>query len=310
VVVPSPEAVKLWKALRAAPDPENLELEKQREADEQAADPASAPSGVRYHRAAALDGLVATPSGWDGRSTLLYLFGGGYVLSSPDTRRTLAGHLARASGARVVVPKYRLAPEHPFPAALDDAVGAYRWLIADAADPGGMVIAGDSAGGGLAVATMLSLRAARVALPAGAVGISPWVDLALSAESLDTRADADLTVTKTDLERKAREYLDGVDPRTPLASPLYGDLTGLPPLLVIVGSEEALLDDSIRLARKAGVAGVQTTLIIEPDMQHVFPIFAGRIPEADTAIAEIGDWIRQRLHPAPAEEYGSLGSGG
>jgi epsilon-lactone hydrolase len=291
--VPSPEAVKLWKALREAPDPDDLELEEQREADEQAPDPASELPGVRYDRAAPLDGLWATPAGWDGRSTVLYLFGGGFVLSSPDMRRTFAGHLARAAGARVIVPDYRRAPEHPFPAALDDAVGAYRWLIAEAADPQDVVIAGDSAGAGLAMAAMLRLREAGLRLPAGAVAVSPWVDLALTAESLDTRAHADLTVTKADLERKAREYLDRADPRTRLASPLYGDLTGLPPLLVIVGSDEALLDDSIRLARKAGVAGVQTTLTIEPEMQHVFPIFAGRMPEADAAIAKIGEWIRR-----------------
>ena len=130
--MPSPEAAELWKTLRAAPDPEDLELEEQREADELVEDPASDPAGVRYDRAAPLDGLWATPGSWDGRSTVLYLFGGGYVASSPGTRKTLAGHLARAAAARVAVPDYRLAPEHPFPAALEDAIDAYRWLITDA----------------------------------------------------------------------------------------------------------------------------------------------------------------------------------
>jgi acetyl esterase/lipase len=161
-----------------------------------------------------------------------------------------------------------------------------------------MVVAGDSAGGGLALAAMLSARSDDLPLPAGVVTMSPWVDLALAGESLDAQADSDLTVTRADLERKAREYLDGADPRNPLASPLYGDLTGLPPLLVVVGADEALLDDSIRLVRKAGVAGVQTTLIIEPEMQHAFPIFAGRMPEADAAIAGIGEWIRRRPTPS------------
>jgi acetyl esterase/lipase len=297
--MPSPEAVELWRTLRAAPDPEDLELEEQRDADELVEDAASEPAGVRYDPAAPLEGLWATPESWDGRSTVLYLFGGGYVASSPATRRTLAGHLARAAGARVAVPDYRLAPEHPFPAALEDATDAYRWLITEAGvDPRTMVVAGDSAGGGLALATMLSVRGEGLPLPAGAVAISPWVDLALAGESLDAQADTDLTVTRADLERKAREYLDGADPRNPLASPLYGDLTGLPPLLVVVGADEALLDDSIRLVRKAGVAGVQTTLIIEPEMQHAFPIFAGRMPEADAAIAGIGEWIRRRLTPS------------
>ena len=297
--MPSPEAVELWKTLRAAPDPEDLELEEQRDADELVEDAASEPSGVRYDPAAPLEGLWATPDGWDDRSTVLYLFGGGYVASSPATRRTLAGHLAKAAGARVAVPDYRLAPEHPFPAALEDATDAYRWLISEAGvDPRAVVVAGDSAGGGLALAAMLSVRGDDLQPPAGVVAISPWVDLALAGESLDAQADSDLTVTRADLERKATEYLDGADPRNPLASPLYGDLTGLPPLLVIVGADEALLDDSIRLVRKAGVAGVQTTLIIEPEMQHAFPIFAGRMPEADAAIAGIGEWIRRRLTPA------------
>lgn len=297
--MPSPEAVELWKTLRAAPDPEDLELEEQRDADELVEDAAREPSGVRYDPAAPLEGLWATPEGWDGRSTVLYLFGGGYVASSPATRRTLAGHLARAAGARVAVPDYRLAPEHPFPAAFEDATDAYRWLTAEeGVDPQAMVVAGDSAGGGLALAAMLSVRGDDVPLPAGVVAISPWVDLALAGESLDAQADTDLTVTRADLERKATEYLDGADPRDPLASPLYGDLTGLPPLLVVVGADEALLDDSIRLVRKAGVAGVKTTLIIEPEMQHAFPIFAGRMPEADAAIAGIGEWIRGRLTPS------------
>ena len=282
-----------------APDPEDLELEEQRQAEVVAEDPASEPAGVRYERADALDGIWVTPANWDGRATVLYLFGGGYVVSSPETRRTLAGHLARAAGARVAVPDYRLAPEHPFPAALEDAIDAYRWLITEAeVDPRDMVLAGDSAGGGLGLAAMLGLRGDGLALPAGGVAISPWVDLALTGQSLDTRADTDLTVTRADLERKAREYLDGADPRAPLASPLYGDLTGLPPLLVVVGADEALLDDSIRLVRKAGLAGVRTTLVIEPEMQHAFPIFAGRMPEADAAITGIGDWIRRRLADA------------
>jgi acetyl esterase/lipase len=281
--------------LRVAPDPEDLDLDEQRRVDAQAGDPASEPEGVRYDGAAPIDGLWVTPEGWDGRSTVLYLFGGGYVTSSPDTRRTFAGHLARASGARVALPRYRLAPEHPFPTALDDAVGAYRWLIGEAAESRNLVVAGDSAGGGLAVAALLRLRDEGVALPAGGVAISPWVDLALTADSLEARAGSDFTITKADLERKAKEYLDGADPRTPLASPLYGDLAGLPPLLVVVGADEALLDDSVRLVRKAGMEGVRTTLIVEPEMQHVFPIFAGRMPEADVAVAEIGEWVRRRV---------------
>jgi acetyl esterase/lipase len=216
------------------------------------------------------------------------------VISSPLTRRKLAGHLATAASARVLVPAYRLAPEHPFPAAVDDAAAAYRWLLRQGIASARVVVAGDSSGGGLTVATLLALRDARDALPAGAVPISPWVDLACSGESLVQNAQADLTVTKASLQRMAGQYLHGADPRTPLASPLYADLAGLPPLFIVVGGAEALLDDAVRLARTAGLAGVDATLTIVAGMQHIFPIYFGYLPEADAAVHTIGEWIRQR----------------
>jgi monoterpene epsilon-lactone hydrolase len=158
-----------------------------------------------------------------------------------------------------------------------------------------VVIAGDSSAGGLTVATMLKLREDGTPLPAGGVPISPWVDLACTGKTLETNAAVDLTATKASLQRLAGQYLQGADPRTPLASPLYADLSGLPPLLVIVGGDEALLDDSVRLARAAGMAGVDVTLYIGAGIQHIFPIYCGAVPEADAAVAMIGTWIRARM---------------
>ena len=161
--------------------------------------------------------------------------------------------------------------------------------------PERLIVAGDSSAGGLAAATMLKLRDDGTPLPWGRVMISPRVDLACTAESLDTRADVDLTIIKSSLERMAGQYLDGADPRTPLASPLYADLSGLPPLLMVVGGDEGLLDDSVRFQRAAGIAGVDVMLSIGANMQHIFPIYCGAMPEADAAVAMIGSWIRTRL---------------
>jgi acetyl esterase/lipase len=288
----SPEALKLNEILRNAPKAVDMDLPHQREAGEHAEDMTSEPEGVTYEEAYAVDGLWATPQDWDGESTIMYLYGGGYVISSPHSRRKLAGRLAKASRARALVPRYHLAPERPFPSAVEDAAADYRWLLEEGSHHGRVVITGDSSAGGLAVATMLKLRDDGSPLPAGGVPISPWVDLACTAETLDTNATVDLTVTKASLQRMAGEYLHGADPRTPFASPLYADLSGLPPLLVLVGGDEALLDDSVRLARSAGMAGVDVTLYIGAGMQHIFPIYCGVIPEADASVAMVGTFIR------------------
>jgi monoterpene epsilon-lactone hydrolase len=290
----SPEALKLNEMLRNAPKAVDMDLPHQREAGEHAEDMTSEPEGVTYEEAYAVDGLWATPQDWDGESAIMYLYGGGYVISSPHSRRKLAGHLANASGARALIPRYHLAPERPFPSAVEDAAADYRWLLEEGSHHERVVIGGDSSAGGLAVATMLKLREDGSPLPVGGVHISPWVDLACTGETLETNATVDLTVTKASLQRMAGQYLHGADPRTPLASPLYADLSGLPPLLVVVGGDEALLDDSVRLARAAGMAGVDVTLYIGAGMQHVFPIYCGAVPEADAAVAMIGTWIRSR----------------
>jgi monoterpene epsilon-lactone hydrolase len=290
----SREALKLNEILRNAPKAVDMDLPHQREAGEHAEDMTSEPEGVAFENAPAVEGLWATPRDWDGESAIVYLYGGGYVISSPHSRRKLAGHLANASRARALVPRYHLAPESPFPAAVEDAAADYRWLLGEGGRPERTVVAGDSSAGGLAVATMLKVRENGEPLPAGGVPISPWVDLACTGETLEENAAADLTATKDSLERMAAQYLQGADPRTPLVSPLYADLSGLPSLLIVVGGDEALLDDSVRLARSAGMAGVDATLYIGAGMQHIFPIYCGAIPEADAVVAMIGGWIRSR----------------
>ena len=290
----SPEALKLNEILRNSPKAVDMDLPHQRAAGEHAEDMSSEPEGVSYEEAYAVDGLWATPRSWDGESAIMYLYGGGYVISSPHSRRKFAGHLANASAARALIPRYHLAPERPFPSAVEDATADFRWLLKEGHGPERVVVAGDSSAGGLTVATMLKLREDGSPLPAGGIAISPWVDLACTGETLETNATADLTVTKASLQRMAGQYLHGADPRTPLASPLYADPSGLPPLLIVVGGDEALLDDSVRLSRSAGMAGVDVTLYIGAHMQHVFPIYCGVMPEADAAAMMIGEWIRIR----------------
>jgi epsilon-lactone hydrolase len=227
-------------------------------------------------------------------AALLYLHGGGYVIGSPRSHRHLAAALGGAAGAATLLPDYRLAPEHPFPAAVEDAVAAYRWLLARGVPPAGIVVAGDSAGGGLTVATLLALRDGGLPLPGAAVCISPWVDLTCSGASYATKAAGDPIVTQTGVGEMARAYLGAADPRTPLASPAFADLAGLPPLLVQVGSEEVLLDDAVTLAERAKAAGVGATLEIWPDMIHVWHWFFPMLDEGRKAIGVIGDFVRAR----------------
>jgi phosphinothricin tripeptide acetyl hydrolase len=224
---------------------------------------------------------------------VLYLHGGGYVIGSPPSHRHLAAAIAGAAAANALLLDYRLAPEHPYPAAVEDATAAYRWLLARGIAPGSVVIAGDSAGGGLTVATLLALREARVPLPAAGVCISPWVDLTCSGGSYVTKAAADPIVGRAGVEQMARAYLGSTAPREPLASPLFADLRGLPPLLIHVGSEEVLLDDSVQLAERARAAGVDTTLEVYERMIHVWHWFLPMLDEAQTAVEAIGRFARR-----------------
>ncbi|MCX8072806.1 MAG: alpha/beta hydrolase [Candidatus Binatia bacterium] len=241
------------------------------------------------------------PAAWvvvpesEAHRVVLYLHGGGYVIGSIRTHRDLAQRIARAARARVLLIDYRLAPEHPHPAAVEDSTQAYRWLLRQGFEPAAMAVAGDSAGGGLTVATLVALRDAGDPLPAAAVCLSPWVDLEGLGESMTTKADVDPMVQREPLLRMAAMYLGGKDPRTPLAAPLYADLKGLPPLLIQVGTAETLLDDSMRLAERARAAGVDVTLEPWEDMIHVWQAFASMLPEGQQAIDRIGEFLRQRL---------------
>ena len=237
---------------------------------------------------------TSTP-GTDPGRVLLYLHGGGYVIGSIATHRGLVSRLASATGSRALSVGYRLAPEHPFPAAVDDATAAYRWLVSSGVEPSRIVIAGDSAGGGLTLATLLALRDAGDRLPGAGVCISPWVDLEGLGESMTGKADVDPMVKRDGLMEMAGMYLGSADPKTPLAAPLHGDLTGLPPLLIQVGTRETLLDDSTRFADKASRAGVNVTLEPWDEMIHVWHAFAPLLPESQQAIDRIGEYVRKIL---------------
>ncbi len=226
---------------------------------------------------------------------LLYLHGGGYTTGSPATHRDLAGRLSRAAGVRVLNVDYRLPREHPQRAAVEDAPAAFRWLLGEGIDPARAAVAGDSAGGGLTLATLVALRDEGTPLPAAGVGLSPWVDLAGLGESMTSKAAADPMVQREGLLEMARAYLGAHPPRTPLAAPLHADLRGLPPLLLHVGTAETLLDDALRFAERAREAGVDVRLEAWDDMVHVWHIFAPMLPEGQQAIERIGEFLRKRL---------------
>ncbi|MBS0525454.1 MAG: alpha/beta hydrolase [Proteobacteria bacterium] len=231
----------------------------------------------------------------DGSRAVLYLHGGGYAIGSLDTHRRLAFDVSAASRARVLLLDYRLAPEHPFPAAVDDATAAWRWLLKQGFPGDKLAIAGDSAGGGLTIATLVNLRDRKLGLPACAVAISPWVDLEGVGTSMTTRSAQDPMVQKAGLTWMADMYLAGKDARTPLAAPLHADLEGLPPVLVQVGTAETLLDDATRIAERLHGAGGEVKLSVWPNMLHVFPLFAPILSEGMDGCREIGEFMRARM---------------
>jgi len=255
------------------------------------------PSDVKFEAVSA-GGVPAewaiAPGARDDR-VLVYVHGGGYTMGSLATHRALCARLSRLGRMRVLNVAYRLAPEHPHPAAVEDAVAAVRWIYRQGFAPSRVAIGGDSAGGGLTLATLLSLRDAGAPLPAAGVCISPWTDLSASGESIRTKASVDPMVTEGPLRAMAAAYLGGKDARTPLASPLFADLRGLPPLLVQVGDAELLLDDATRLASRARDAGVDVTLEVWEEMFHVWHAFAEMLPEAARACERIAAWLEPRL---------------
>jgi len=235
---------------------------------------------------------VSAPDADAGRA-ILYLHGGGYVIGSINTHRSLAARLSRAAKARVLVIDYRLAPEHPFPAAVDDSVAAYRWMLAQGLKPSRIAVAGDSAGGGLTAATLVAIRDAKLPVPAAGALLSPWVDMEGIGESMTSKDSVDPMVHKEGLLGMAKAYLGGQNPRSPLAAPLYADLTGLPPLLIQVGTSETLLDDASRLAERAKKAGVNVTYEPWQNMIHVWHLFAPMLDEGQQAIEKIGAFVRK-----------------
>lgn len=227
---------------------------------------------------------------------ILYLHGGAYIQGSPNTHRPLVAWLGQSAGLTALSIDYRLAPEHPFPAALDDALTAYHWLISQSIPPSKIILAGDSAGGGLALTVLLSLRDNHETLPAAAVLLSPWTDLTCSGDSFQALADRDPMMNAPRLAGLVRAYTTSNDPHNPLLSPVYADLTGLPPLLIHVGSDEILLDDATRLAANATTAAVPVEITIYPQMWHVFQAYALEVEEARQSIQQIGHFIRASLN--------------
>lgn len=299
----SPESKKLLELLwKNYPGPSNYEMMKDKVDKMRAnfvkatASFASPPADVTVD-AIDVDGI---PGEWldapnvDTDRVLLYLHGGGYVIGSTATHRGLTGALSKAAHCRVLSLDYRLAPEHIYPAAVEDATKAYRWLRTQGFAANKITIAGDSAGGGLTLATLIALRDAGDALPAGAIPISPWTDMEGSGESMKTKVDLDPMVEPGGLMGMGQIYMGNGDPKQHTASPVYADFTGLPPLLIQVGDLETLLDDATRVAAKAEAAGVDTTLEIWPEMVHVWHLFAPMVPEGGEAIARIGQFIKKQ----------------
>lgn len=228
-------------------------------------------------------------------AAILYLHGGGYRIGSPASHRHLIAALSQSVGAAALAINYRLAPEFPFPNAVEDAVSAYQWLIAQNIAPGHIVIAGDSAGGGLTVATLIALRERKIPLPAAGICLSPWVDLTITAQSYATRAAVDPILTREDLFVMAQTYLNRQDAKTPLASPLFADLHGLPPLLIQAGTDEVLVDDAIKLEANAKMSGVNVLLEVWNEMPHVWHYFFPILQEGRTAIARIGEFGKTQM---------------
>lgn len=277
--------------------PPEMPIEKLRKGQNAARSVEPLPPDIRTesHPLGGVPGEWLHPATFTPDSALLYLHGGGYVVKSPAIHRVLVGRLAQAAHLRAFMADYRLAPESPFPAALEDAAAAYTGLLAQGIEPSRVVIAGDSAGGGLTAALLLHLRDSGKPLPAAAALLSGWLDVSLSSPALTALQKRDPFLRVQDLRRWAGHYAAGHDLRSPLISPLFGDLTGLPPMLIYAGEYEVLRADSVAFAEKAKAAGVNAILKVWPGMIHAFPLFAGMVPEGKAAIAEVSAFFRAQL---------------
>ncbi len=240
----------------------------------------------------------STPAADQG-SVLLYLHGGGYLFGSIASHRGLVTNLGARAGVRTLAVEYRLAPEHPFPAALDDTMAGYRHLLDKGFDPARIVVGGDSAGGGLAIALLLAAREAGLPLPAAALCISPWLDMTLTGASMKAKASSDVLVGEALLVQAVQAYVgDRVDRQDPRVSPLFGDFAGMPPVMVQVGSHEVVLDDATRLAAALGAADVSVRLEVWGRMPHVWHLYADMLSEGREALAQAGDFLRRSLAEA------------
>jgi acetyl esterase/lipase len=258
---------------------------------------ASEPADVTYEEilAAGQPALWVNPLGAAADRVILFLHGGGFIAGSINCHRKLAAHLAKAAGCRALIPAYRLAPESPFPAQLDDAFGTYQWLLKEGFESRHIATAGDSAGGNLAISICLRAQAQDLPFPAAIIGVSPWLDMEVKGWTLDTNKDRSAVGSRESYQAIVGMLLKGHDPTDPFANPLYADLTGFPPIYLSAGTEEALLDNPERFAEAAITAQVDVTLKVAEGMQHVYEFMAGRAPEADEAIADMAIWLRPKI---------------
>jgi monoterpene epsilon-lactone hydrolase len=244
---------------------------------------------------AGLPALWAVPHGSAEDRVILSIHGGGGVSGSIYTHRKLFAHLAKAAGVRALLTDYRGSPEHSHPAPLEDTTTAYRWLLDEGIDAKRIALAGDSSGGGLSITTMLRTRELGLPTAAALMLMSPWVDMAVSSDTFETNRESDVFFFKEVVQGLAAMFLGGADPKDPLASPLYADLAGLPPMYIQVGGDETLLGESRRLEEYARKADVEVELDVFPEQQHTFQMAAGRAPEADDAIGRFAHWVRPKL---------------
>jgi acetyl esterase/lipase len=287
----SQQLAKVLEIIKSQPSNPNASVERVRAGMERVAERVASDVQCEPIEAAGVGAEWIVPPNAAQDRVILYLHGGGYVMGSINTHRAMIARIARASRAKALALNYALAPEQPFPAALNDATAAYKWLLAQGYKPGKIVISGDSAGGGLVISTLLALRDSKTPLPAGAAAISPWTDLTGSGASVLSRAAVDPMVAGDGLLRMAKQYAGDNDLKAPLISPVFADFTGLPPLLIQVGDAEVLLDDATRTAERAKSAGVDVEIEVWPEMVHVWHVFAKILPEGQQAIDRIGEFV-------------------
>jgi epsilon-lactone hydrolase len=297
--------VKDWwiaqaEAAQANPDEPISEL---RNRNEHWGDMTAEPGGVDYleTEVAGFPALWTIPQGSQEDRVILALHGGGFLSGSIYTHRKLFAHLAKATGARALITEYRKVPEHGHPAPVEDTTTAYQWLLDQGVEPRRIAVAGDSSGGGLALATLLNARELGLPVAAALLLMSPWVDMTVSSDTWESNRDKDPFFKKEVVEALAANFLRGTDAKDPLASPLFADLKGMPPMHIQAGGDEALVGESVRLADAARLADVDARVEVFPGQLHTFQMAAGWAPEADEAIRKLADWVRPILGLAPAE---------